>query len=127
MKSFTIKANFPVPPQTLYEAWLSSKQHSAMTGSKAVCSAKVKGKFTAWDGYISGKNTSLEPNCKIIQAWRTTEFSDSDPDSEIIIEFIPTTKGSTLTISHNNIPKGQPDYKKGWMEYYFKPMKAYFK
>jgi activator of HSP90 ATPase len=126
MKSITIKEQFNVHPKILYKAWLDSKVHSEMTGGQAECSAEVNGEFSAWDGYITGRNLELIPYKKIVQSWRTTEFSEHDDDSELIIEFTPADKGCLLTLTHYNIPSGQPDYKKGWMDYYFKPMKKYF-
>ncbi len=69
---FTIKINFPVLAEKLYHAWLDSDLHSNMTGSTSICSSEVGGIFSAWDGYISGRNIELVPNKKIIQAWRTT-------------------------------------------------------
>jgi activator of HSP90 ATPase len=62
-----------------------------------------------------------------VQAWRTTEFPKGSPDSrvEIILETIDG--GTKLTLLHSNIPEGQADdYKKGWQEFYFDPMKEYF-
>lgn len=39
---------------------LLTRGNTAFTGSKATCDAGVGGEFTAWDGYISGKNLELE-------------------------------------------------------------------
>ncbi len=127
VSSFTMSATFPVPPEKLYQAWLSSKEHSAFTGSPAVTSAKKGGKFSAWDGYISGETVELKKNSKIIQRWRTTEFSDEDPDSLIEITLVKTKDGTKLTLAHSEIPKGQAaEYKKGWEDFYFAPMRDYF-
>ncbi|GAB5409367.1 MAG: hypothetical protein BalsKO_17320 [Balneolaceae bacterium] len=98
-----------------------------MTGGEASCTDYVGGTFTAWDGYISGTNISLIENKEIKQSWRTTEFTDSDDDSELIIRLKNIDEGCELTLIHSNIPEGQSDYKKGWIEYYFNPMKEYFK
>ncbi len=56
-----------------------------MIEGEAKCSNQEGGKFTAWDGYIAGKNIQLITNKKIIQIWRTSEFNDNDEDSELII------------------------------------------
>lgn len=72
-------AVIPANPQKIYKAWLNSKEHTAMSGSKATASAKIKGKFTAWDGYISGHNLELQDGKKIVQAWRSTEFPEKRP------------------------------------------------
>jgi activator of HSP90 ATPase len=125
--SFTVRAVFPVPPSTLISAWLSSKEHSAFTGSPAKISAKVGGKFTAWEGYISGTTTQMVKDKKIVQKWRTTEFPDNSPDSLLVVEFEKAKDGTKLTLTHQQIPEGQAQqYKQGWEDYYFKPMREYF-
>jgi activator of HSP90 ATPase len=121
-----LKEEFPVKPKTIYNAWLDSDIHSAMTGGEAVCSNQVKGNFTAWDGYISGTNEALVSNKEIVQKWRTTEFKETDKDSTLNIYLEETESGSLLTLVHTNIPEGQPDYESGWIEHYFNPMKEYF-
>ena len=54
-----------------------------MTGSPAEVKARVKGKFTAWDGYISGETLEMKPNIRIVQAWQTTEFPEGSPDLHV--------------------------------------------
>ena len=124
---FEIHKTFPVKPSELYEAWLDSEIHSNMTGGSAKTSNKLGESFTAWDGYISGKNIKLTQGQEIIQSWRTSDFKEGDVDSEITIKLIPSKGGTTLTLIHTNIPEGQPDYAQGWEEHYFTPMKAFFK
>jgi activator of HSP90 ATPase len=123
---FTLKTTLNATAQDIYTAWLSSKGHTAMTGASATISAVVGKKFTAWDGYISGTNIELVPYNKIVQAWRTTSFKDTDEDSNIEIVMNETNQKTELTLTHSNIPKDGEDYKKGWEDYYFKPMKDYF-
>ncbi len=125
--SFVVSAVIPATPEAVYKAWLSGKEHAAMTGGAATGSARVGGKFTAWDGYIEGKNLELEPGKRIVQSWRTTEFSDDDPDSRLEVVLAPAKGGTKVTLRHSDLPKGQgADYKSGWVEHYFEPMKEYF-
>ncbi len=124
---FTVSATIPAAPKQVYDAWLSSKGHAEMTEAGAKVSARVGGVFTAWDGYISGKNLKLKPGKQIVQSWRTTEFAAADPDSQIDVTFAPAPGGTKLTLHHTNIPGGQSDYRSGWRECYFEPMKKYFK
>jgi activator of HSP90 ATPase len=117
----------PVKQKNLYEAWLDSDKHSAFTGSSAVIDRRVGGTFTAWDGYISGTTISVEPFGRIVQTWRTTEFPDDAPDSEIEVLFDEVKEGTRITLIHTNIPDGQGEnYKQGWIDFYFTPMKEYF-
>lgn len=119
---------FPVSAQKIYQMWLDSKGHSEMTGGEAECSSMEGDSFTAWDGYITGKNVELQPNRLIVQTWRTSEFSENDEDSLVSIELIETSEGSTeFNLHHTNIPQGQTQYNHGWIDFYFIPMTEYFK
>ena len=126
-RSLTFEFVLPAPPLQVYKAWLNSKEHSALSGSKAVIRARVGAKYTAWDNYISGKNLELQPGRKIVQSWRTTEFPDDSPDSRIEIRLSPHAKGTRFVFKHTKIPAGQAgQYKIGWRDYYWKPMQKYF-
>ncbi len=125
---FKLSAIIPATPAEIYKSWLSGKGHSAMTGSTAKVTGKVGVKFSAWDGYISGRTLELEPDRRIVQAWRTSEFPDDAPDSHLEVFLEETNTGTKMTITHTEIPPGQADsYKQGWKDFYFKPMKEYFK
>lgn len=123
---FTIKAHFSITAEKIYKAWLDGKEHSKMTGEKAFSTDVVGADFSAWDGYISGKNIELIPNKTIKQTWRTTDFDENDENSIVLINFTNKQNGCELVLKHSNIPIGQPDYKQGWQEFYFTPMGKYF-
>jgi len=125
--SFTVSAVVPAKPQEVYDAWLNGRSHAQMTGAqKATASARVGAKFTAWNGYIHGRNVALVPGRKIVQTWRTTEFTDADEDSEITVTLAKTARGARVTLRHSNVPDSHQGYKSGWGDHYFAPMKAYF-
>jgi activator of HSP90 ATPase len=124
---FELVCELPASPRAVYEAWLSSAGHSAMTGAKAKASKKVGAAYSAWDGYIVGRNLALEPDRRIVQSWRTTEFADDDPDSTVTVALTPLGAGTRLTLRHAGVPDGQTAYEnEGWREFYFEPMQAYF-
>ena len=85
MKVTTIKQKIIVQaePEAVYDAFMDAKKHSAFTGSKATVEAKVGGKFTAWDGYISGKNLDLEKGKRIVQEWVNTDWPEGYPPSRL--------------------------------------------
>ncbi len=97
-----------------------------MTGSPAKVSAKVGAAFEAWGGYIHGKNLILEPHQRIVQSWRTSEFSEDEKDSKIEVTFEKAGEGTKVTIHHTALPPHGMEYKDGWVENYFQPMKKYF-
>jgi uncharacterized protein YndB with AHSA1/START domain len=124
---FTLTVVVPAAPEAVFKAWLSSKEHSDFTGSPAKISPKVGGRFSAWDGYITGSTIELDSGKRILQNWRTTEFPDKNPDSKVEITLGNADKGTRLTLRHFDIPENQAqEYKKGWQEFYFEPMKKYF-
>lgn len=125
-ESFQLKETFNTPVATLYAAWLNSEIHSEMTGGEAECNPIIGGSFSAWDGYIWGKNIELKKNEKILQSWRTTEFQEDDQDSTLTIEFKSIGEKTELVLIHTNIPEGQTQYKQGWIDHYFTPMKSFF-
>ena len=126
-ESFEMTTLLPAPPEAVFSAWLDGNQVAVFTGGAAEGDALPGSIFTAWDGYISGTNLELEPPCRILQAWRTTEFPEASPDSRVEILLEPAADGTTLRLLHSNIPDGQgDDYREGWEEYYFSPLKKYF-
>jgi activator of HSP90 ATPase len=98
-----------------------------MTGSGAKITARVGVAFSAWDGYISGKTQELKPGSRILQSWRTTDFEKDESDSSLEVLFAKAAGGTQVTIVHTKIPAGHgAEYRKGWIDFYFKPMKEYF-
>jgi activator of HSP90 ATPase len=124
---FRLSETVPASPAQIYAAWLSSDGHTAMTGSPARVDGKVGGKFSAWDGYISGSTLDLDVDRRIVQSWRTAEFPEQAPDSRLEVLLKAAEGGTTVTLVHTDLPPDQADsYRLGWEDFYFKPMKAYF-
>lgn len=123
---FTLRKEFNVSAETLYNAWLNSEEHTNMTGGKAIIGKLVGDRFSAWDGYITGTNLELKPSHSIIQSWRTTEFSKNDPDSLLELTFENISGRGRITLHHSNLEKDGLKYKEGWEEHYFEPMSDYF-
>lgn len=124
--TFSISEVFSTTPEILFDAWLDSDSHSSMTGGKSQVSNRQGEEFTAWDGYIKGKNLELQRPFRIVQAWRTTDFVVSEPDSVLEITFSKVDDGTRVTILHSELPEHGTQYQKGWVESYFNPMKLYF-
>ena len=123
---FTLKIRIEATAKDIYTTWLNSEGHTKMTGGEAIVSDEIGDSFTAWDGYIEGRNIKLEPYKRILQSWRTSEFEVNENDSQIEILLVEVNGQTDLTLIHSNIPESGEHYKKGWDTHYFKPMKAYF-
>ena len=127
VKTITQEVVVPAPPAKVYEAFIKPRIHAAFTGAEATGSARVGGKFTAWDGYISGVNRALVPNQKIVQDWQTTEWPDGAAPSQVEFSFKAVKGGTEVRMVHSNVPAEQADsYRRGWIAYYWTPLKAYF-
>jgi uncharacterized protein YndB with AHSA1/START domain len=124
---FTLTTTLPASPQEIYDAWLDSVGHSEMTGGDARMSDETGADVSAWDGYITGRNVELVPGERIVQSWRTTNFTDEHEDSLITVTLEKVEGGTLLTLWHTNVPDAQTSYEQGgWQQHYFDPMKEYF-
>lgn len=122
------KITVPAEPKEVYDAFVDAKKHSSFTGSKATGDGRVGGKFTAWDGYISGKNIELEPGKRILQEWVTSEWPEGFPPSRLELALKKTKGGTEISMVQSDVPREHADeLKEGWTEFYWKPLKAYFK
>ncbi len=127
MEEIKLSITLPVNADKLYSAWLNSRIHTLFTGGEASIKSTRGATFTAWDGYIFGKNLELKKGEYIKQSWRTVEFQEDWPDSILELCFTEKNGKTKLELYHYNLQKGQAEkYKKGWKEHYFKPMKKFF-
>lgn len=125
--TFEVSYEFDISPETLYNAWLDSEEHTGMTGGEATISHDLNVPFSAWDGYITGENRVLIPFTSIKQTWRTEDFLEEQEDSIVEIKFVPLDKNKTkLVLIHSNLSESDKQYAAGWFEHYFEPMTAYF-
>ena len=123
---FLLKIKFKASAKDIFNTWLSAEGHSSMTGGKAEITNKVGDYFTAWDGYIEGKNLEILPFTRIAQSWRTSEFDTEDEDSILELTFEEHGGETEITLSHSNLPEHGEQYRQGWDDHYFQPMKTFF-
>ncbi len=113
-------------PEDVYEALLDPEKHSAFTGSPATTSTKKGAAFTAWDGYITGKNLELVKGKKIVQEWKTTEWPEGYPVSRLELTLTAKKGGTELKMLHTDVPAEQADdYSGGWKSSYWDPLRKY--
>ncbi len=124
MKTKTIRqsATFKASPHDVYEMLMDSRKHSRFSGGKATISRTVGGKFTAYDGYISGANLELSPDKRIVQSWRGSDWQEGH-FSKVVFSLSEVAGGTRLTFRQSGVPEDQyEDIKQGWRDYYWKPM-----
>ena len=125
--SFTVSDIIPASKEAIYNAWLDGKQHAAMTNtSDADASTMVGDSFMALDGYITGTNLELVPNSKIVQSWRSAEFSEDEADSLIEVTLEDAANGTLVTLTHSSLPPHGAQYESGWKAFYFRADEGVF-
>ena len=130
MKKETIRQKITVSAKLIevYRVFIDAKKLSEFTGSKATGEGKVGEKFTAWNGYIFGKFLELEEGKRIVQEWVTTEWPEGYPPSRFELTLREVKGGTEVTMIHSDVPAEQAeDVKEGWNEFYWKPLRSYFK
>jgi activator of HSP90 ATPase len=122
------KVTVPASPREVYDAFVDPEKHSEFTGSQAAGKAKVGSKFTAWDGYIFGKFLELEPGKRLVQQWQTTDWPEGYSPSRFELTFREVPEGTEVTMVHIGVPEEQEEeLADGWNEFYWKPLRRYFK
>lgn len=124
---FELKATFKTTCQELFTSWLSNQNRTKLIGASAEVSNSIGGNYSDYDGYIFGKNLEIEPYKRIVQTWRTTEFELSHEDSVVQLLFKEINGNTELIVIHKNLPELLAEkYKRGWYDFYFKPISKYF-
>lgn len=115
-------------PRAVFDAWLDSDAHGAMTGGPADVDPRVGGRFSAWGGYIEGKTTVIDRRQRRIrQTWRTLDFRPGDLDSLLEVRFVARSGKTQLTLVHTRLQPGDgAKYTLGWLDHYLRPMQAHF-
>ncbi len=125
--TITQKVIIPALPEEVYDAFLDPKKHAAFTGAEATGDPRVRGEFTAWDGYITGKNLELIKGKRIVQEWSTSEWPEGYPPSRLEVTFRKVKDGTELTMVHSQVPAEQAEeYRQGWFDNYWDLLKDYF-
>jgi len=126
-RSITQKVVVSASPAEVYRALVDPRIHAAFTGSPATGTARAGAKFTAWDGYIRGIHRQLIDDKKIVQEWQTTEWPEGAPPSILTLTLTKVKGGTAIHMKHTNVPAEQAaSYRQGWIDFYWKPLKAYF-
>ena len=126
MKTIKQTINFNASVADIYEYLTNPKKLTKITGGKATNDLKVGGKFTAWDGYIQGKNVELVPAKKIVQKWNCADFPEGH-FTDVKIELKKKGEKQTeLIFTQENVPDDfYDDISQGWHEFYWEPIKDY--
>lgn len=130
---------FKAKPQRVYRALTETAefdkvvklsaavQQSPMAlGSKpTVVSAQAGGAFSAFGGYVTGRQIELVPNERIVQVWRSGSWK---PGEFSLARFALMADGENtkLIFDHTGFPAGQAEHlAEGWRVNYWEPLEKY--
>jgi len=120
------KVTFNTSPEILYNMLMQEKKHEAFTGAEAKISYRVGGEFSVWDGYITGKNILLEKGKMIVQEWWCGDLPDGHNTTVTFSFSVIKNNKTQLAFTQTNVPPDQYDaLSKGWIDFYWNPMKQY--
>jgi activator of HSP90 ATPase len=118
---------FPTDALDLYTCIMNARIHSSFTGDEAIVEDKEGTTFTAFCGYVDGKNIVLERGKKIIQTWRANEEGwPAHHYSEVVFVMKDVESGCQLDFYQTAIPDAKLNsITKGWTEFYWEPLRIY--
>ena len=131
------EVNFKASPTRIYEVLLDAKQFQKVEmlseatkamdlGAKpAAINRQPGGEFSLFGGYIVGRQVELVVNQRIVQAWRTMNWS---PGVYSIARFELTAQnsGTKLVFDHTGFPIGTGAHlAAGWKANYWQPLARY--
>jgi uncharacterized protein YndB with AHSA1/START domain len=106
---------------------LSAAVQSGMVpaGKPVEVSVEAGAAFSAFGGYITGRQIELIPNERIVQAWRAGSW---EPGQYSIARFglVEQGSGTKLVFDHTSFPQGQAQHlAEGWRTNYWEPLEKY--
>ncbi len=116
----------PAVADALFDAYLDPAEHGAITGAAVTIGTEAGADFRAFDGVLTGTVLAVISPRLIVQSWRSTAFRIDDPDSTLILTFIPEGKQGRIDLVHLDVPDHDfDDVSKGWEKYYWTPWRQY--
>ncbi|HXQ94430.1 MAG TPA: SRPBCC family protein [Thermoplasmata archaeon] len=120
------EVTFAATPKRVYDALMVSKEHAKFTGAPAKISSVEGGEFRCFDGSIEGRNVSLIPGRRIVQAWRISDWEDG-VYSIVHFELEKTKGGTKLVFDHTGVPEDAlPGITQGWFDHYWDNLTKFF-
>lgn len=116
----------PAPAEVLYATYLDPAKHAELTGAPVTISAESGSPFSAFGGSLSGATLLAIPSRLLVQSWRSAHFNPDDPDSTLILAFLPEGEHGRIDLVHLDVPA--VDYQgvsEGWEKYYWAPWRRY--
>lgn len=115
------------PIHEVFEAMTVSRIIDDWGGGPARVQARVNGRYSLWDGEMSGLIREIVYPTRIIYTLREESWEDSYLDSLVTWELKENSRGTELFLRHTGLPnrKIRETHNDGWGEYFLGPLKAF--
>jgi len=121
-QTVTIKTS----PEKVYNALTSATEFSKVTGAPAEIAEDEGGAFSCFGGQIVGRHLELNPNKRIVQAWRAGPWAEG-VYSIVKFEINKSGASTIVNLQHTGFPEDAAEHLEGgWHKMYWEPLKAYF-
>lgn len=115
----------PGTPQRVFDALMSSADHSAFTGGPAEIDPADGGAFSCHGGQIVGFTLETVPGERIVQAWRVAGWP-AGVFSMVRYDLSAQDGGTQVVLTHDAVPDGAADMlKQGWYDHYWNKLPGF--
>src|SRR5262245_56465877 len=96
-QTYTIKAS----PERVWDALTKPSLQKKWSGQGAKYTARLGGKYTLFDNYVTGKVIEWDPPKKLVQTWKPVDWTITD--STVSFTLTKTKTGTRVKIVHKNV------------------------
>lgn len=128
-KTVTHEVFLNATPHEVFEAYLDEKQHAEFSGAPANIERRPGGRFTAYGEHLSGTTQELEPDRRIVQAWRAQDWPAGHL-SQLTLTFNPIYdgRGTQLSMVQTGVPAEKYEsINSGWRTHYWTKLGEYLR
>jgi activator of HSP90 ATPase len=119
------ETSFSAPPSRVYGALVDLKQFAELTGQPTSGESTVGAAFSAFDGYVTGRQLELVPDKRVVQAWRAKSWPEG-VHSIVRFELEADGKGTKLVFYHEGFPEKDKEHlSNGWKTMYWDKIAKY--
>jgi activator of HSP90 ATPase len=126
------EVSFTATPSRVYKALTDPKQFGSATetimpgaAASTVISRQVGGEFSMFNGIIVGRHIEMDPNERLVQAWREKDWAPG-VFSVVRFQLNPDGTGTKLLFDHTGFPQGAADHLAiGWKSHYWEPLRKF--
>ncbi|VDO04948.1 unnamed protein product [Rodentolepis nana] len=122
----SIQEDFMCTPNDLYRVFVTEELTKHFTRDNATVQATPGGKYSIFNGNVSGNFIELEENKMISMSWRKSNWPEGHM-SLLKLEFDRNETGTRLKVTQSNVPTNDKEgTKTGWNTHYFLPIQQTF-